>query len=170
MDVKRIVKYASLGIAAICTIVGVAIYAYTIGWINSYWVADNNPVINGFSGWAIAFFVIVVAATVAMQFFGSKWKHLGIIANYVTGALTIVAVCFVFASLVGLIGDRVEGLGYILFSDDTVKAQVQTEANLTSVSLTITSCVFYGIAGVFGIVSAFFNAYDEKEEAAEAAA
>ena len=58
-------------------------------------------------------------------------------------------------ALINLISARVEGLGFIYFSNADVILEVQTPANLASASGAIASMVCFGLALIVALVAAF---------------
>lgn len=71
--------------------------------------------------------------------------------------LRVVCVVLLIASLLIFVGDRAEGLAYIFASDENVLAEVQTPANMSSAYTAILGFVFYGIAWLVALVTAFFS-------------
>jgi len=66
--------------------------------------------------------------------------------------------------LMGLVQSRIEGLGYIYFSNVDVAKEVATPANLASASVTITAISFAALAMVVGVVAAFFQPKNPEAE------
>ena len=56
-----------------------------------------------------------------------------------------------------LIAGRVDGLGYIYFSNADVAKEVQTAANLGSAQTAIWSMVLLGVAILIAVIAAFFS-------------
>ena len=56
-----------------------------------------------------------------------------------------------------LIAGRVDGLGYIFFSNADVAKEVQTAANMGSARTAIWNMGFLGASLLFSIVAAFFS-------------
>ncbi len=77
--------------------------------------------------------------------------------NLVSGAFQIGAPVLLTLSLINLVAARVDGLGFIYFSNADVILEVQTPANLASASGAITSMVCFGVAMVAALVAAFCN-------------
>ena len=61
------------------------------------------------------------------------------------------------AALINLVAARVEGLGFIYFSNADVALEVQTAANLSSAHGAIASMILLGVAMLVAIVAAFFS-------------
>ena len=81
----------------------------------------------------------------------------GKVLEIVAGCCQIVAPVLLAASLINLIAARVEGLGFIYFSNADVAKEVQTPANLSSASGTIANMVCLGITLLASLVAAFTN-------------
>lgn len=79
------------------------------------------------------------------------------VSQLVTGLCQIAAPVLLMACLINLIAARAEGLGFIYFSNADVILEVQTPENLSSATGTIVNMVLLGVAGITGIVSAFFG-------------
>lgn len=75
----------------------------------------------------------------------------------VSGILRIAATVLLTLCLVTLITARVEGLGFIYFSNADVLQEVQTPANMSSAAGTIANMICLGAATVFSMIAAFFN-------------
>lgn len=75
----------------------------------------------------------------------------------VSGILRIAATVLLTLCLVTLITARVEGLGFIYFSNADVLQEVQTPANMSSAAGTIANMICLGVATVFSMIAAFFN-------------
>ena len=73
------------------------------------------------------------------------------------GILRIAATVLLTLCLVTLITARVEGLGFIYFSNADVLQEVQTPANMSSAAGTIANMICLGAATVFSMIAAFFN-------------
>lgn len=152
-------------------IVALSIYQYTVGWANSYWVHDELSLVTGFSVWAIILFALALVVANLAHFLGEKKGFLKDVCFYVASALEIVSCCFLLASGIIFIGDRAEGIAYILFSDASVLTQVQTPANMFSVNLSIAATIIYIIAGLVPVVTSFFpfiRHTEKKEEVTQA--
>ncbi|MBQ8161872.1 MAG: hypothetical protein IJ083_14165 [Clostridia bacterium] len=73
------------------------------------------------------------------------------------GLLRIAAPALLGYALMNLIGGRVDGLGYIYFSNADVAREVQTAANLGSAQTAIWSMAVLGVATLVAVVAAFFT-------------
>ena len=77
--------------------------------------------------------------------------------------MQIAAPALVVASVVSLIAARAEGMGFILFSNPEVLKEVQTPANMSSVSLTIATIILLVVTMLLGWIGAFCDL--KKKEA-----
>lgn len=77
--------------------------------------------------------------------------------SIVIGALQIAAPAILAYCLINLIGGRIEGLGFIYFSNADVAKEVQTAANMSSASGAIVSMVAYGVSMLAAIGSSFVD-------------
>ena len=75
----------------------------------------------------------------------------------VTGVLRVAAPALMAFGLMNLIAGRVDGLGYIYFSNADVAKEVQTAANLGSAQTAIWSMVLLGVAILIAVIAAFFS-------------
>ena len=79
------------------------------------------------------------------------------IVEIVTGVLRVAAPALMAFGLMNLIAGRVDGLGYIYFSNADVAKEVQTAANLGSAQTAIWSMVLLGVAILIAVIAAFFS-------------
>ena len=109
--------------------------------------------VNGVTLWLILAAVMLVAAILLklLNLKGSAATG----ADLASGLLQIGAPVLVALSLINLVASRVEGLGFIYFSNADVIKEVQTPANMASGSGAIASMVVMGVALVVAIVAAF---------------
>ena len=75
----------------------------------------------------------------------------------VSGIMQIAVPALLALCLINLVASRVEGLGFIYFSNADVLLEVQTPENLSSASGSIASMVCLGIAVFVSMVASFFN-------------
>ena len=75
----------------------------------------------------------------------------------VTGVLRVAAPALMAFGLMNLIAGRVDGLGYIYFSNTDVAKEVQTAANLGSAQTAIWSMALLGAAMLIAVIAAFFS-------------
>ena len=135
--------------AAILVIVSLIMYSANIG-AEGYFQGRG---VNGLTLWLILAAVMLVAA-IALRLLDLKGSA-GTCADLASGLLQIGAPVLVALSLINLIAARVEGLGFIYFSNADVIKEVQTPANMASGSGAIASMVVMGVALVVAIVAAF---------------
>ncbi len=81
----------------------------------------------------------------------------GKIVEIVTGILRVGAPALLAYALMNLIAGRVDGLGYIFFSNADVAKEVQTAANMGSARTAIWSMALLGAAMLVAVVAAFFS-------------
>ena len=77
------------------------------------------------------------------------------IADICAGICQIAAPVLLAANTINIVAARVQGLGYIYFSNADVAMEVQTPENLASASGAITCIVFFAIAMVIALIGAF---------------
>ena len=138
-------------LAALLTIVALIVYAINVG-AEGYYQGASVPGLVLYSIIAIVLYIVAICLGM-IKADGSKGKILDI----VTGIMQIAAPVLVAYGMISLISSRVEGLGFIYFSNADVILEVQTPANLASAGTAITSMVLYGVALFVGIVAAFMN-------------
>lgn len=100
--------------------------------------------------------IVMLAAAVVL----AQMKLTGMAAaavEIVSGILRIAATVLLTLCLVTLITARVEGLGFIYFSNADVLQEVQTPANMSSAAGMIANMICLGAATVFSMIAAFFN-------------
>ncbi len=98
---------------------------------------------------------VCFALVFAVNFFLEKSNK---VVQVVSGLLQIAGPVLLAVALMQLVAGRVDGLGYIYFSNAEVAAEVQTPENLGSAQTAIASLVSVGVAAVAGCVGAFFSA------------
>lgn len=136
-------------LAALLTLVALIIYGSNIGAKGYFQGASVSGTVL-FSILAI----VMLAGSILLgqlKLSGGAQKAVDVIA----GAFQIAAPVLLALVLINLVAARVEGLGFIYFSNADVILEVQTPENLASASGTITSIVFYGAALLVAVVAAF---------------
>lgn len=136
--------------AAILAIVSFVIYSVNIGSAGYF---QNAAVSTMPLTWAA---VAALAVAVAVSMVGFKGIA-GKLAALLCGALQIAAPVVLAYCLISLIGGRIEGLGFIYFSNADVAKEVQTAANLSSATWAIASVVAYGVSMLAAIIAAFVD-------------
>ncbi len=101
---------------------------------------------------------LLIIALSALPIQGILGKVLGVVG----AACKVIAPALLILAVMLLVSGRVEGLGYIYFSNADIAKEVGTPANLASAGLAITAVVFGTIAGVEGIVAAFFAPKEQQ--------
>ncbi len=145
-------KKMSAGAWITCAAVLLAVIAFFVyngnisaeGYYNGAAVANLPLMVLGAA--------LCLVAAVALNMAG-KGKAIELLS----GLLRIAAPALLAWALINLVAGRVDGLGYIYFSNTDVAKEVQTAANLSSATGAITSMALLGAAMFFGVVSAFFS-------------
>lgn len=136
--------------AAILAIVSFVIYSVNIGSAGYF----QNAAVGAMPlTWAA---VAALAVAVAVSMVGFKGIA-GRLAALLCGALQIVAPVVLAYCLISLIGGRIEGLGFIYFSNADVAKEVQTAANLSSATWAIASMVAYGVSMLAAVIASFVD-------------
>lgn len=136
--------------AAILAIVSFVIYSVNIGGAGYF----QNAAVGAMPlTWAA---VAALAVAVAVSMVGFKGIA-GRLAALLCGALQIVAPVVLAYCLISLIGGRIEGLGFIYFSNADVAKEVQTVANLSSATWAIASMVAYGVSMLAAVIASFVD-------------
>ena len=136
--------------AAFLAVVSFVIYSVNIGGSGYF---QNAAVAAMPLTWAA---VAALAIAVALSMVGLKGIA-GKLAALLCGALQIAAPVVLAYCLISLIGGRIEGLGFIYFSNADVAKEVQTAANLSSATWAIASMVAYGVSMLAAVVAAFVD-------------
>lgn len=142
--------------AAVLSLVALIVYLINVGSAGYFQGASVSNLVL-FSVLAI---VLLAAAVVIgqLKLDGAADKVLKLIA----GCCQIVAPVLLAACLINLIAARVEGLGFIYFSNADVALEVQTPENLSSASGSIAAMVCYGVSMIAAIVAAFTNVWKKE--------
>ena len=133
----------------------------------------NTPlsVVSAFpTGWICMFFAILVMVfdlLIIARGFVKVEGIVGKVLDIVVFALKVIVPVLLILAAINLIGTRIEGLGYIFFSNADVRKEVATPENVASATTSIVAVVFAGVAAVVSIVGAFFQPKAEKEEPQE---
>lgn len=129
----------------------IALIIYTISVKNEGYF--QNQSVSNLLLYVLVAAVLFVGAIVVAQL-GSESS---VVPKLLSGIMQVVAPVLVVASAISLIAARVEGMGFILFSNPEVLKEVQTPANLTSVNLTIATIALLVVTMIFGWIGAFCN-------------
>ena len=135
--------------AAILIIVSLIVYSANVSGEGYF----QGRSVNGVTLWLIIAALMLVCA-IALKLLSLKGSA-ATCADLASGLLQIGAPVLVALSLINLIASRVEGLGFIYFSNADVIKEVQTPANMASGSGAIASMVVMGAALVVAIIAAF---------------
>ena len=138
--------------AALLTLVSLIVYFSNIASAGYFQGAGVTNLVL-FAVLAIVLYLCAIALKAFVKTEGAAATALELIS----GVMRIAAPVLVAAAAIALIGARVEGLGFIYFSNADVALEVQTPANLASASTAITSMVLFGVSMLVGIVAAFFR-------------
>ena len=135
--------------AALLTLVALIVYSSNIGSEGYF----KGASVSGLVLWGVLALVMLVAAIVLKQLDLSDGAAKGV--DLIAGAMQIGAPVLLALALINLIAARVEGLGFIYFSNADVILEVQTPANLASASGAIASMVCFGVAMLAALIAAF---------------
>ena len=135
-------------IAVILAIAAFCVYSVNIGGEGYY---KDAAVSN------LPLFALGAAAALALGGLLSMIGKGGKIAELVSGVLRIGAPALLSYGLMNLIAGRVDGLGYIYFSNADVAKEVQTAANMASAQTAIWSMGLLGAAMLIAVIAAFFS-------------
>ncbi len=136
-------------LAALMVLVSLIVYSANVSGEGFF----QGRSVSGMTLWLVLAVVLLLAA-IAL-------KMLSLKGGAATGADLLSGICQVGApvlvalGLINLIASRVEGLGFIYFSNADVIKEVQTPANLASGSGAIAGMVIMGIALALCIIAAF---------------
>lgn len=138
--------------AALLTLIALIVYSSNIASEGYF----QGAAVTNLTLFAILAIVLYLCAMV-LKLLVKPDGAVGVIVDLIAGAMQIAAPVLVAAAAIALIGARVEGLGFIYFSNADVALEVQTPANLSSASAAITSMVLFGVSMLAGIIAAFFG-------------
>ena len=137
-------------VAAVLTIASYIVYSVNLSSAGYFQGAAVNQMALT---WAA---VAALAVGVALSMVKVKGAA-GKVVDLVIGALQIAAPVLLAYCLISLVAGRVEGLGFIFFSNADVAKEVQTAANMSSANMAITSMVCYAVSMLAAIVSSFVD-------------
>ena len=133
--------------AALLAVAAFIAYSANIGGEGYY----KDAAVNNF---ALAIWGAAACLVLAIALYLVKGNK---IVEIVTGILRVAAPALMAFGLMNLIAGRVDGLGYIYFSNADVAKEVQTAANLGSAQTAIWSMALLGVAMLIAVVAAFFS-------------
>ena len=157
--VKKIFSLSNIFACATFLLALVALILYAINFnVNGYFqgVRANNLVLLFI---LVMVFDLLIIGRSFLKFEGILEKVL----DGVVWVLKVLVPLFLIIGTLKLIQSRIEGFGYIFFSNVDVAKEVATPANLASAGVSITALVFGILATVVGIVGAFFLPKKEEE-------
>lgn len=137
-------------VAAVLTVVSYIVYAVNLGSAGYF---QGAAVAQMPLTWAAVAALVAAAALSLVKAEGAVDKVLSLVG----GLLQIAAPVLLAYCLISLVGGRVEGLGFIYFSNADVAKEVQTAANMSSATMAIASMVCYGVSMLAAMVSAFVD-------------
>ena len=137
-------------VAAVLTIVSYIVYSMNLGGEGYF---QGAAVTQMPLTWAAVAALAVGVALAMVKVKGAAGK----VVDLVIGLMQIAAPVLLAYCLISLVGGRVEGLGFIYFSNADVAKEVQTAANMSSATMAIASMVCYAVSMVAAMVSSFVD-------------
>lgn len=137
-------------VAAVLAIASYIVYSVNVGGAGYFQGAAVSQLPLT---WAAVAALIVGVALTMVKVKGAAGK----VVDLVIGLLQIAAPVVLAYCLISLVAGRVEGLGFIFFSNADVAKEVQTAANMSSATMAIASMVCYAVSMVAAIVSSFVD-------------
>lgn len=134
-------------IAAVLAVIAFFVYSGNIGGEGYY----KDAAVNNFPLFVWGAVACLALAVILYLVKGGK------ITEIITGVLRIGAPALLAYAVMNLIAGRVDGLGYIYFSNADVAKEVQTAANLASAQSAIWSMALLGAAMLVAVIAAFFS-------------
>jgi len=145
-------KKLSVGACITCVALLLAVAAFIAYSVNiageGYY---NGAAVNNFALVTLGAAVCLAVAVLLNQVGSGK------VIDLVSGVLRIGAPALLAFGLMNLVAGRVDGLGYIYFSNADVAREVQTAANLGSAQTAIWSMALLGAAMLVAVIAAFFS-------------
>ena len=151
---KKLSGIVATAVVTVLAIVSCILYCVN-GTAEGYFKGTNEGVVVAMSVIAI----VCLLGSIALTYTKTDSKFVVLLID----ALRIAATALLIACLLMFISTRVQGLGYIFFSDENVLDEVQTPANMSSAYTAITGFVFYGLAWIAGIVACFMGAVKKED-------
>ena len=143
-------------LAAIMVLVSLIVYSANVSGEGYF----QGKSVSGMTLWLILAVVLLLAA-VALKMLSLKGGA-AVCANLLSGLCQIGAPVLTALGLINLISSRVEGLGFIYFSNADVALEVQTPENLSSATGSIAAMVCYGVSMLAAIIAAFTNVWKKE--------
>lgn len=148
---QRVGTWISFAVTVL-SIVSLIIYSLNCS-MEGYFKDMSNGLITILSVSAI---IISVAAIVLAQF--DVGGTGGAVKGVVIDVFRIAAAAMLIGATLFFLECRVDGFGYIFFSDFDVLAAIQTPENMSSANTAIVGIIFYAISGIAAIAGTFFEA------------
>lgn len=139
-------------VTLVLTIVSLAMFSANVTGEGYFKGMDNSTVV-AMAVLAIVFEVITLVLPLVPA--KNKWVETGV--RVVSDVLRVLIPIFLVVALLGFVGDRIEGLAYIYFSNEDVIQEVQTPANLASAELAINGMIMFGVTWVVSLIGSFFG-------------
>lgn len=137
-------------VAAVLAIVSYIVYSINLSGEGYF---QGSAVTQMPLTWAAVAALVVGVALAMVKVKGAAGK----VVDLVIGILQIAAPVALAYCLISLVAGRVEGLGFIYFSNADVAKEVQTAANMSSATMAIANMVCYAVSMVAAIVSSFVD-------------
>lgn len=136
--------------SVILMVVSFLLYTFNVSGVGYF---HNAAVKAAPLTWLAAAMVAVAVVLSCLKTQGAAKKIIALIS----GVLQIAAPAVIAFVLISVIGARMEGLGFIYFSNADVAKEVQTAENMASASGAIASMVAYGVTMIVSVFAAFFT-------------
>ncbi len=163
---KDFIKKQSLGsyltlAVLVLSIISFIVYGINVG-ANGYFYASSVTAV-------IVCSILEIITAVAIFLLAQLHLRgtLGRVLIVFKGALQIMAAVLPAIAFITFIDARVEGLGFIFFSNEEILATIQTAENLFSANSAIVGFVFYGLTWLTATVAAFFCARHREHDEGE---
>lgn len=138
-------------VALALTIVGIIVYFVNIGSAGYFQRAAVPAAVTWFLLGAAALVVVVLLSVLKLTGIAGKCVEV------VAGLLQIAAPASLAGAAILLVQARAQGIAFVLFSNQEVLAEVQTAANMSSVTCAIATIAILAVAAIVAIVAAFFS-------------
>lgn len=153
------IKKQSVGIwfnviTAVLTLISLILYNVNISMGGYY----QNASAGNIGMYSVLIIIMILVVVVLAQ---ADLKE-NVVIEIISGLLRIAIPALITFSFITLISARVEGLGFIFFSNPDVLLEIQTPANMASAHCAIANMVFFGIAAILGMVATFMNLDNKK--------
>jgi len=152
-NVKKLLSVSIIMYMAIALLSLVSLIVYSINIASKgFFQGASVPGVVALS--LVTFFLsLVVVASTFCEADGLLNKVLEI----VLAVIKVVVPCLLLIVTIKIVGQRVDGFGYIFFSNADVKKEVATKANLSSAYGSIAAIICFCVTGITSIVASFFK-------------